>query len=142
MLSINLTPSVDPDGTFVFAAPLGDGVFLFTELAQYGHFARWIFDNPDRSTGQHISLGPYAATLDDIAKTFSKVTGKKARSATFILDEWFEREASRGFPVDRKLPFVDSDNEKEDDTTFTFRQRYTGFYNIWSEYLTIWLLRN
>ena len=74
MLSTSLIPSVDPDGTFVFGAPTGDGTFIFTDLAQYGHFTRWIFDNPDHSIGQQISLGLYPTTLDDIAKTFTKVT--------------------------------------------------------------------
>ena len=52
-----------------------------TDLAQYGygHFTRWIFNFPARLVRQQLSLGVYPANLTDIAATFTKVSGKKAR---------------------------------------------------------------
>jgi nucleoside-diphosphate-sugar epimerase len=77
MLSVLLRPRVLDDGTYVFAAPLGDGYIAFADLSTYGHYTRWIFDNPAKSIGRRISLPTYPTSLKGIAEAFARVTDKQ-----------------------------------------------------------------
>lgn len=131
MLSVLLRPLILDDGTHVFAAPLGDGHVPFADLSTYGHYARWIFDNPERSVGKRISLPTYPTSLKGVAEAFSRVTGKRAFARDLTQDEWFTA-ASAYVPPDVKQPRNVSAGEN-DDTRFTFRQSFGAWWNIWSE---------
>src|ERR1700689_5406824 len=89
MLSVLLRPRVLDDGTYVFAAPLGDGYIAFADLSTYGHYTRWIFDNPAKSIGRRISLPTYPTSLKGIAEAFARVTDKHVIAKDVTQDEWF-----------------------------------------------------
>lgn len=42
--------------TYVFQVPLDKGAIPMIHLEDLGRYARWIFDNPQKSTGTHYSL--------------------------------------------------------------------------------------
>ena len=117
-------PTKDPDGTYVFQSPIGDGAFRLVDLPQYGHFTRWVLDNPSRSIGKEISLGIYSATVKELAESFTRVTGKKARAAPMAVQDWFDM---RGIPSDQMIPRSAklSDN---DDSVFTLRGSMSHFF--------------
>ncbi|KAJ6561681.1 hypothetical protein B0H19DRAFT_943733 [Mycena capillaripes] len=131
MLSVLLRPLVLPDNTHVFAAPIGDGFISFGELATYGKYVRWVFDNPSRSVGKRITLPTYPTTLKEIAAAFEKVTGKKAVAKDVTQDEWFEA-AKRYVDPDAKQPSNILVASEGDDTRFTFRQSFGAWWNIWN----------
>jgi len=130
-LSAVLRPDVDADGTHIFPGMTGDGHIQFVELAQYGHYARWSFDNPSRSVGKEIALAAYTATLKGIADAFQQVTGKPAISRDLTPDQWFELESTRrGINVDAKMPLRIGGGES-DDSRFSFRRYFVAFWNVW-----------
>lgn len=130
MLSVLLRPRVLEDGTYVFAAPLGDGYIGFADLAAYGHYTRWIFDNPEKSVGRRISLPTYPTSLKGIAEAFTRVTGNHAIAKDVTQDEWFAA-ASTYVDPDVKQPRNIAPDEN-DDSRFTFRQSFSAWWNIWS----------
>ncbi len=49
-------PEILPDGTRVFAAPLGDGHVPIITLQDLGYLARYIFDHPAETAGKNIEV--------------------------------------------------------------------------------------
>jgi len=131
MVSVFLRPLVLPDNTHVFAAPIGDGFIPFAEVATYGRYARWAFDNPSRSVGKRITLPTYPTTLKGVAEAFERVTGKKAIARDVTQDVWFE--AAKSYNPDAKQPSNIPASSEGDDTRFTFRQSFGAWWNIWSK---------
>ncbi|KAF7368453.1 NmrA-like family protein [Mycena venus] len=129
MLSVLLRPVVLPDNTHVFAAPIGDGFIPFAEVATYGKYVRWAFDNPSRSVGKRIPLPTYPTTLKGVAEAFEKATGKKAAAKDVTQDVWFEAAKSYTDPDAKQPSSIPA--SKSDDTRFTFRQSFGGWWNIW-----------
>jgi hypothetical protein len=129
MLSHGNSPSVDANGTYVFPIPTGTGHSQFTEVEQYGVYARWIFDHPDRSIGKEISLGIFSATAQEIAQSFTEVTGHPA-TVNGSVDQWFTDYAAFSDP-DAKMP-TEIPGGENDDSRYTFRQSFSSFWHLWS----------
>ncbi|KAJ7574425.1 hypothetical protein C8J56DRAFT_1172944 [Mycena floridula] len=109
-----LRPGIDASGTYVFPSATGDGFFQFVELSQYGHYARWSFDNPSQ-----------------IAQAFERVTGKKAISHEMTSQEWFELESRRrGIDTTAKMP-LQLPGGQDDDSRFSFQRYFLAFWNVW-----------
>ncbi|OJJ70525.1 hypothetical protein ASPBRDRAFT_56314 [Aspergillus brasiliensis CBS 101740] len=121
--------SEDPD-TMVFKAPLGDGKCPLIYLEDYGAYARWIFDHPDRSNGLDLHVATEDIGWKDLAAVFEEVTGRRAVYKDVTLDEYF------------KLGIVDPDmrvghsTDPNDSTLLTYRENFTGFWNTWKDNLT------
>lgn len=81
-------PVQAPDGTFVFAAPIGDGHAAMIALADIGFFARYTFDNRELTSGKDLEVASEVIGWEDLAKTFTNVTGQKAIYLRLSLDEW------------------------------------------------------
>ncbi|KAI5456982.1 NmrA family protein [Mariannaea sp. PMI_226] len=120
----------DPD-TLIFAAPLGEGKLPLIYLEDYGRYARWILDTPSRSTGIELHVATEDLAWKDLAAVFTKVTGRKAVYKDLTLDQYF------------KLPiFPDPDMivghsaSGENSTLLTFRENFSGFWNMWKDDLT------
>ncbi|CAI7639190.1 unnamed protein product [Penicillium pancosmium] len=119
----------DPD-TLVFAAPLGEGRCPLIYLEDYGAYARWIFDNQAKSNGVELHVATEDIRWEDLASTFSQITGQKAVYKDVSLDEYF------------KLSILDPDaivghsSDQNDSTLQTYRQNFSGFWNTWKDNLT------
>ncbi|KAH8694478.1 hypothetical protein BGZ61DRAFT_352110 [Ilyonectria robusta] len=125
MLAPRSSPD-DPD-LMVFAAPLGNGRPPLIHLADLGRYARWVFDNPDRSNGLNLMVATENVGWEYLAKTFTEVTGKKAIFKDITLNQLF---ASDVFPFpDAKVGHSVLD---QDSTLQTYRQNFSGFWNTWS----------
>jgi hypothetical protein len=119
-------PSPDDPDVMVFAAPLGKGQPPLIHLADLARYARWLFDNPERSNGVNLMVATENVGWEYLAKTFTEVTGKKAVYKDITLDELF---ASPVFPSpDGKVGHSVS---HEDPTLQTYRQNFSGFWNSW-----------
>jgi len=117
-------PSVEQPDTVVFSAPVGNGEPPLIYLADLGRYARWIFDNPDRSNGLNLQVATENVGWGYLAKVFTDVTGRKAVFKDLTLDEYF---ASGVFP----LPNGKVGHSGEDSTLMTYRQNFSGFWNSW-----------
>lgn len=119
-------PSPDNPDLMIFAAPLGKGQPPLIHLADLGRYARWLFDNPERSNGMNLMVATENVGWEYLANTFTEVTGKKAVYKDITLDELF---ASNVFPFpDAK---VGHGVFSEDPTLQTYRQNFSGFWNSW-----------
>jgi hypothetical protein len=124
-------PHPTEPGTLVFAAPLGDARCPLIYLDDYGRYARWLLDNPARSTGLELHVATEDIAWAGLAAAFTAVTGKKAVYKEVTLDEYFK------LPI---FPFPDvkigHSTTKDDPTLFTFRENFSGFWNTWRDELT------
>ena len=78
------------DGTFVFAAPIGDGHMPMIALADIGFFARYAFDNRALTSGQELKVASEMVGWEHVVSTFTKVTGQKAVFKRLSIEEWAE----------------------------------------------------
>lgn len=85
-----MNPRISEDGEAVFALPLGDpsGAIPFGTLRDHGIFARIVFEDRARWSGKIFSIASHFATGPEIAETFSKVNGRRARYEHVSIDEW------------------------------------------------------
>lgn len=119
-----MTPSVQK-GVVTWMVPLGHGAVPHVSLDDCEHYVRWLFDHPERSDGLDLQVAidhiPYA----DLVAAFTKVTGKPARYVNVPMSDYFDRvpiaEEPAGYNADPKDP-----------ATMTFRQNFTGFWNMWA----------
>lgn len=123
------TPKViDGETVFVFTAPLGNGTPPMIFLEDLGRYARWLFDNPHTATGMNLKIATQQVGWEDVAKSFTEITGKKAVYQDVSLENYFS------LPI-----FPDPDAKvghsvgHEDGTLQTYRQNFSGFWNTWKE---------
>jgi len=89
MLFESLSPVEQPDGSFVFKAPLGDGTMPLIALDDLAFYARWIFDNPDQSSGLDLQISTQEVTWHEVAATAAKVIGKPCSYEYIPVDQFF-----------------------------------------------------
>ncbi|KAJ7574394.1 hypothetical protein C8J56DRAFT_902350 [Mycena floridula] len=131
MLQGSWRPDIDASGTYVFSSATGDGAIQFVELAQYGRYTRWSFDNPSRSVGKEIALAAYTSTSKEIAQVFQRVTGKKAIGREITPEDLFSRRP--GFDASVKMP-LQLPGGQDDDSRFSYQRYFTAFWNVWSTF--------
>jgi uncharacterized protein YbjT (DUF2867 family) len=120
----------DPD-TLVFAAPLGDGSCPLIHLEDYGQYVRWAFDTPSRSSGMQLHVATEDVAWKDLAAAFTKVTGRKAIYKELTLDQYFQLPI---FPNPEMT--VGHSASGDNPTLVTFRENFSGFWNMWKDNLT------
>ncbi|KAF8310116.1 NAD-P-binding protein [Clavulina sp. PMI_390] len=100
MLNLFLAPEIQPDGTRVFYAPMNEdsGMWLVSQ-ADMAWWARYIFDNPDKTAGQELKITSAQHTYREIAETFTKVTGIPATYRLLTMDEFFSLWNGKEIPI-------------------------------------------
>ncbi|EJF61901.1 NAD(P)-binding protein [Dichomitus squalens LYAD-421 SS1] len=124
-----LTINKRADGTYVFAAPIGDGHIPMhqenvTDLYRY---LGYIFDNCEKTSAQELEIASDWVDWNHLVSTFIKVTGKPAVYVPVSLDEWFnfwdEDDINRPIATERF--------SAPPDGSTTWRQNFTCW---WSQY--------
>jgi len=82
-------PQQLPDGTFAFAAPIDKGYVSMIALDDLAYYVDWIFANPKSSTGIDLAVATEDITYDQLVKTFTEVTGKKAVNVNLTEEQYF-----------------------------------------------------
>ncbi|KAH9926551.1 NAD(P)-binding protein [Epithele typhae] len=77
-----------PDGTAVFAAPIGDGHVPMVALDDLGFFARYAFDHRADVAGRDLEVASARVGWAELAATYARVTGRRAEYLPLSLDEW------------------------------------------------------
>jgi len=120
--------TIDGDEVVVFKAPVGRGTPPLIYLEDLGKYVRWMIENPQRSSGLNLRIATANVGWEEVARSFTEVTGKKAIFRDLSLDEYF---ASGIFgPADRK---VGHSVGHDDDTLQTYRENFSGFWNTWKQ---------
>jgi hypothetical protein len=78
-----------PDGVFAFASPVDKGYTSMIALDDLAFYVDWIFSNPDKSAGIDLAVATEDVYWDDLAKTFTEVTGLKAVNANVTPEQYF-----------------------------------------------------
>ncbi|KAB5515672.1 hypothetical protein GE09DRAFT_1013005 [Coniochaeta sp. 2T2.1] len=124
-------PDREDPNTLVFAAPLGEGKCPLIHLEDYGLYARWIFDTPSRSNGMQLHVATEDIAWKDLAAVFTAVTGRKAVYKDLPLEQYFQLPI---FPNPDMI--VGHSTNGENPTLLTFRENFSGFWNMWKDNLT------
>lgn len=120
------------EGVLAFVAPLGRGSLPLIYLEDYGAYARWMLDTPERSTGLDLYVATEDIPWDKLAVDFTEVTGKAAVYIDQTLDEYF----SLGIFPAPEAKIGQSAINPGDTTLVTIRQNFTGFWNAWKDNLS------
>jgi hypothetical protein len=78
-----------PDGTVVFATPIGKGHVPMIALKDLGWWARYTFDHRAESSTKDFEIASDWVGWDYLRETFETVTGNKAIVVYQTVDEWF-----------------------------------------------------
>ncbi len=126
-----LAPShetIDGEEVVVFKAPVGKGTPPMIYLDDLGKYARWLIEHPEKSEGLNLHIATANVGWEEVARSFTEVTGTKAIFRDISLEDYF---ASGVFgDADRK---VGHSVGHEDDTLMTYRENFSGFWNTWKE---------
>ncbi|TBU24021.1 NAD(P)-binding protein [Dichomitus squalens] len=116
-----------PDGTFVFASPVGDGHVPMIALEDLGFFARYSFDHRAEVSAQDLEIATDWVNWDHLVETFTKVTGHKAEYLRQSLDSegWFGNLLRTDKPV--------ANEQKPGEGTTTWQQNFTSFWSMWRD---------
>src|SRR5258707_15538991 len=114
------------DGVLTWRLPLGAGAVPHVPLDDCGYYARWLFDNPERSNGMNLAVAMAHVGYHELAAAFTKVTGKPARYIDTDLDAYWSgaMKAMANEPAGYNA-------DPSDKSTMSFRDNFTGFWNIW-----------
>lgn len=113
------------DGTFVFAAPIDKGHVPFISLRDVGWFARYTFDHRAETSGQDLEVASEMVGLDQMASTFTKVTGQKAAVVRLSVEDWFKNFNNTDLPLVRGRQLGSG--------SVTWKQNFSAFFNIFRD---------
>jgi hypothetical protein len=86
-----------------------------------------MFEHPDQVIGKTINLAPLYTNYHELIRAFEETTGKKAVFTGIPLDKWFDNLRAYKDPWSKLPPNALMD----DDTVFTFRQTFGGWWHLW-----------
>ncbi|GAB1739373.1 hypothetical protein NU219Hw_g4335t1 [Hortaea werneckii] len=123
-------PQEQDDGTFVWKNPAQNGKFPLIALEDVGQYSLWLLEHPEESTGLQLKVATDEVSFEEIAATFTKVTGKKARHERITLDEWLQHaEPFPGAPANwAAVPMA-----HRDESTMTFKENFGPWWKFWGE---------
>ena len=81
-------PKIEPDGTRVYAMPLGKGHLPLMTLDDGAAFALLFFQDREKWSGQTLNVGSHFATGQEIAESVTRVAGVKAVYKPVTFDQW------------------------------------------------------
>ncbi|WYZ43318.1 hypothetical protein EsH8_VI_001017 [Colletotrichum jinshuiense] len=119
-----MTPQVE-NGVVTWRVPLGDGAVPHVALDDCEHYARWLFDHPDRANGMDLKVAIEHVHYADMAAAFEKVTGKPAQYIDIPLDVYFQY-----FPAPDEPAGYNAD--PADPATMSARGNFSGFWTLWA----------
>lgn len=119
-----MTPQVE-NGVVTWRVPLGDGAVPHVALDDCEHYARWLFDHPDRANGMDLEVAIEHVHYADMAAAFEKVTGKPAQYIDIPLDVYFQY-----FPAPDEPAGYNAD--PADPATMSARGNFSGFWTLWA----------
>src|SRR5262249_5683475 len=71
-------PHPEDPSLLAFNLPIGTARLPLIHLDDYGKYARWMFDTPERSNGLELHAATEDIAWKDLAAAFTEVTGRKA----------------------------------------------------------------
>ncbi|MBN9162289.1 MAG: hypothetical protein BGO98_27750 [Myxococcales bacterium 68-20] len=124
-------PRTLPDGTLLFAHPIGEGKVPMIHLDDIGKYARWIFDHPDRSNGMDLEIATEHVGWRSLVENVQKVTGKKAVFKDLDQAEYF---ANSGMSATAPAAWAQTPGAPISGGQ-TFWENFSGWWSAWHDNL-------
>jgi len=117
---------VDGEEVMVFKAPVRNGKPPMIYLKDLGGYAKWMFEHPEEACGMNLRVATAFVSWDELAETFTAVTGKKAVFKDISLDHYFDLGV---LEPEKKV----GHSAGNDETLQTYRENFSGFWNTWKD---------
>ncbi|KAK5720910.1 hypothetical protein LTR15_006872 [Elasticomyces elasticus] len=131
-----ISPNIASDGAVEWRLPLKQGAIATIALEDCGRYVRWLFDNafdshgqPGRAAGLDLAVATQHARFDELAKAFTKITGKPARFVDVSEEEYFA--AIPGSTRNLRFGQAYAGMKDDDQSMMTFEENFRGFWRIW-----------
>ncbi|KAF7531271.1 hypothetical protein G7054_g9037 [Neopestalotiopsis clavispora] len=126
-----LRPQFTPDGTAVFALPIGDeGEIPFVGLEDFGHYVDWALAHRDEANGQDIGLAIEFTSLAKLAAAYTAATGKPATWKSIPAKAWndvaWAKLPDQGAT---KIGYMSISDPKA--LNLTYDQNFTNWFNLY-----------
>ncbi|KAL2869884.1 NAD(P)-binding protein, partial [Aspergillus lucknowensis] len=116
------------EDVLTWRVPLTDeGAVPHVALDDCGPYVRWLFDNPSRANGLNLEVAVEHVHYHDLARAFTKVTGKPARFIDVDFDTYW---ATGPMAYNQARPAAYS-VPRDDLGVMTVRENFTGFWTLW-----------
>lgn len=130
-LAETLSPRFSPDGTAIFALPIGeDGEIPFVGLEDFGRYVDWALSNRKEANGQDIGIAIEFVTLQKLAAAYMNVTGKPAVWKDIPAKDWndtvWAKLPKRGAT---KVGYVSISDDNA--LNMTYEQNFTNWFNLY-----------
>jgi hypothetical protein len=107
-----------------------NGKIPLIALDDAGVFSLWLFDHPEEAAGLDLEVATDQVSMEDIAQTFTKVTGKKARHVRLPLEEYL--------PIAEPYPkawanWAAGPDVPRDESALTWRENFSAWWRFWGE---------
>lgn len=124
-------PRQQPDGTLVFAHPIGDGQVPMVHLDDIGRYARWIFDHPEESNGMDLEVATEHVGWKYLVECVQRVTGKKAvfvdlPQSTYFANSGISPTTPAAWAQSKDVPIASGQ---------TFWENFAGWWSAWRDNL-------
>jgi hypothetical protein len=108
--------------------PLTDeGAVPHVALDDCGPYVRWLFDHPDRANELDLEVAIEHVHYHDLARSFTKVTGKPARFVDVDFDSYWKT-GPMAYSSSRPAGYSVA---RDDAAVMTTRENFTGFWTLW-----------
>ncbi|KAJ4474981.1 NmrA family protein [Lentinula aciculospora] len=121
-------PKKQSDGSFVWLNPATTGKIPLIALEDVGHYSLWLFDNVSESAGLDLKIVTDYVNFEDIASTFTKVTGKKGTHKSLSLEEYLL--LAEPF-LDAPANWYVGTNVARDESVLSWRDNISAFWRYW-----------
>ncbi|KXH55212.1 NmrA-like family protein [Colletotrichum salicis] len=117
-----MTPRVE-NGIVTWRVPLGAGAVPHVALDDCEHYARWLFDHPERSDGMDLEVAIDHVDYADLAKAFERAMGKPAQdNFSSFWTMWTNSGGNKGV-IQRDYALLDEIHPKRIKTAEEFFRR-------------------
>ena len=109
---------------------LGSGKIPLIALDDVGAYNLWIFDNPDRSAGLDLEVATDEVSFQQIADTFTRVTGRPAVHRSLPMDKYMD--VAEPYP-NAPVNWMAGPKGVRDESIMSWRQNFTAWWLYWGE---------
>ena len=95
-----------------------------------GAYSLWMFDNVPESAGLFVKVATDEVSFEDIASTFTEVTGKKGIHQSIPIDDFLT--AAEPYP-NAPANWAAGPNAHRDESSMTWRENFRAWWIYWGE---------
>ncbi|KAF9062382.1 hypothetical protein BDP27DRAFT_1428011 [Rhodocollybia butyracea] len=123
-------PKEQLDGSFAWINPAKKGKLPLIAVEDIGHYSLWLFDNVSESAGMDLQVVTDYVSFEDIANTFTAVTGKNGVHKSVPFEEYFA--SAEPYP-DAPMNWHAGQDVSQDESSMSWRENFTAFWHYYHD---------